>query len=109
MKKLSFLLILTLSLISIARAQDTIKVQTFTWDDNHRVDSFGAMTQSWAMEVQVATNGIIAVTPSSPIPHALTPHVPQPLTIPFPILQEQAFHIVLYQRTSTHPILSMKP
>jgi len=39
-KKLSFLLILTLSLISIARAQDTIKVQTFTWDDNHRVDSF---------------------------------------------------------------------
>ena len=40
MKKLSFLLILTLSLISIARAQDTIKVQTFTWDDNHRVDSF---------------------------------------------------------------------
>ncbi|HSF90522.1 MAG TPA: hypothetical protein VLA46_13955, partial [Saprospiraceae bacterium] len=40
MKKLSFLLILTLSLISVAGAQDTIKIQTFTWEDNHRVDSF---------------------------------------------------------------------
>jgi len=39
-KKLTFLLILTFSLILSIDAQDTIKVQTFTWADNHRADTF---------------------------------------------------------------------
>ncbi len=40
MNKLSFLILLTLSLILSADAQDTIKVQTFTWTDSHRSDTF---------------------------------------------------------------------
>ena len=40
MNKLYFLLLLTFSLVLSIDAQDTIKVQTLTWADTHRADTF---------------------------------------------------------------------
>lgn len=40
MNKRSFLILFTFSLILSVHAQDTIKVQTFTWADKHRADTF---------------------------------------------------------------------
>jgi hypothetical protein len=39
-KNLLLLLLLSVSFLSILKAQDTIKVQTFKWDDTHRADTF---------------------------------------------------------------------
>jgi hypothetical protein len=38
--KLSFLILITFSFVLSSHAQDTIKVQTFTWADSHRADTF---------------------------------------------------------------------
>ena len=40
MNKLSTIILLTFSFVLSLRAQDTIKVQTFTWADTHRADTF---------------------------------------------------------------------
>lgn len=40
MNKLPFFLLFAFSFALSTNAQDTIKVQTFTWDDNHRADTF---------------------------------------------------------------------
>ena len=40
MNKLSFLILITFCFVLSVHAQDTIKVQTFTWTDTHRTDTF---------------------------------------------------------------------